>query len=100
MSGIDIILPIYNAFDDLVRCVDSVLRNTDGDYRLLLINDASPDVRIAPFVAQVAERNSHVSVSTNDRNLGFIGTVNRGFAETRGDVFLINSDTIVTRGML
>ena len=100
MSGIDIILPIYNAFDDLVRCVDSVLRNTDGDYRLLLINDASPDVRIAPFVAQVAERNSHVSVSTNDRNLGFIGTVNRGFAETRGDVVLLNSDTIVTRGWL
>jgi GT2 family glycosyltransferase len=100
MTGIDIILPIYNAFDDLVRCVDSVLRNADGDYRLLLINDASPDVRIAPFIAQVAERRAHVTVSTNERNLGFIGTVNRGFAESEGNVILLNSDTIVTRGWL
>jgi GT2 family glycosyltransferase len=34
------------------------------------------------------------------RNLGFIGTVNRGFAETSGDVVLLNSDTIVTHGWL
>lgn len=100
MSSVDIILPIYNAFDDLVRCVDSVLRDTDRDYRLLLINDASTDVRIAPFVAQLAERHQHVSLSTNERNLGFIGTVNRGFSETTGDVILLNSDTIVTRGWL
>jgi glycosyltransferase involved in cell wall biosynthesis len=37
---------------------------------------------------------------TNARNLGFIGAVNRGFDETTGDVVLLNSDTIVTRGWL
>jgi GT2 family glycosyltransferase len=97
---VDIILPIYNAFDDLVRCIDSVLSNTDGEYRLLLLNDASPDGRIAPFLAQLAERHPHIRVATNPRNLGFIGTVNRGFDETDGDVILLNSDTIVTRGWL
>jgi GT2 family glycosyltransferase/glycosyltransferase involved in cell wall biosynthesis len=98
--SIDIILPIYNAFDDLVRCIDSVLHCTEGEYRLLLINDASPDVRIAPFLARLAEQHGHVRVATNARNLGFIGTVNRGFAETAGDVVLLNSDTVVTRGWL
>ena len=39
-------------------------------------------------------------VLTNEQNRGFIGTVNRGFAETEGDVVLLNSDTIVTRGWL
>src|SRR5690349_22224513 len=98
--AVDIVLPIYNAFDDLVRCIDSVLSNTDGDYRLLLLNDASPDGRIAPFLAQLADRHEHIRVGANARNLGFIGTVNRGFAETDGDVILLNSDTIVTRGWL
>jgi len=98
---IDIILPIYNAFDDLIRCIDSVLHCTAGDdYRLLLINDASPDVRIAPFLAQLAAQHRHMRVLANPRNLGFIGTVNRGFAETPGDVILLNSDTILTRGWL
>ena len=97
---IDVVLPIYNAFDDLVRCIDSVIHCTGPGYRLLLINDASPDVRIAPLLTQIAEQHGHVRVLTNSRNLGFIGTVNRGFAETNGDVVLLNSDTIVTRGWL
>jgi glycosyltransferase involved in cell wall biosynthesis len=57
---VDVVLPIYNAFDDLVRCIDSVVHCTDGDYRLLLINDASPDVRIAPFLSQIAVQHPHV----------------------------------------
>jgi GT2 family glycosyltransferase len=72
----------------------------DGEYRLLLINDASPDVRIAPLLSQLALQHAHISVATNARNLGFIGTVNRGFSETAGDVVLLNSDAIVTRGWL
>ncbi|MBK8742499.1 MAG: glycosyltransferase [Betaproteobacteria bacterium] len=98
--SIDVIIPIYNAHDDLVRCLASVLERTTGEYRLLLIDDASPDARIAPLLQGLAARDSRIRVSTNARNLGFIGTVNRGFDETTGDVILLNSDTIVTRGWL
>lgn len=98
--SIDVIIPIYNAFDDLVRCVDSVFRCTSGEYRLLLINDASPDDRIAPLLVNLEAQDARIRVLTNPRNLGFIGTVNRGFGETAGDVVLLNSDTIVTHGWL
>ena len=98
--SIDVIIPIYNAHDDLVRCIASVLRCTTGEYRLLLINDASPDDRIAPLLDRLEAQHPRIRVVTNPRNLGFIGTVNRGFGETVGDVVLLNSDTIVTRGWL
>lgn len=98
--SVDVIIPIYNAHDDLVRCIDSVLRCTDGDYRLLLINDASPDDRIAPLLDRLEAQQPRIRVVTNLHNLGFIGTVNRGFGETVGDVVLLNSDTIVTHGWL
>ncbi len=98
--SIDVIIPIYNAHDDLVRCIDSVLRCTTGDYRLLLINDASPDDRIAPLLDKLEAQHPRIRVVTNLRNLGFIGTVNRGFGETAGDVVLLNSDTIVTHAWL
>ena len=55
--SIDVIIPIYNAHDDLVRCIDSVLRCTIGEYRLLLINDASPDERIAPLLDWLKRNN-------------------------------------------
>ena len=28
-QGIDIIIPVYNAFDDLVKCIDSIKAHTD-----------------------------------------------------------------------
>ena len=97
---LDIIIPIYNAHDDLIRCVDSVLARSTGDWRLLLINDGSPDSRIAPLVAQLAGSHPGIRALTNEQNRGFIGTVNRGFGESDADVVLLNSDTIVTSGWL
>jgi GT2 family glycosyltransferase/glycosyltransferase involved in cell wall biosynthesis len=81
--------------------VDSVLAHTAGTYRLLLIDDASPDPAIRGYFAALAARGlSHVVLLANERNLGFTGTANRGMRESRGDVVLLNSDTIVTPGWL
>ena len=44
---IDIIIPVYNAYDDLQRCLDSVLRTAASPCRLILLDDCSPDSRIA-----------------------------------------------------
>ncbi|MEO8132712.1 MAG: glycosyltransferase [Betaproteobacteria bacterium] len=97
---IDVVIPIYNAHDDLVRCIDSFLRCTREDHRLLLINDASTDERIASLLVRLKDEHPHFRVLTNPRNLGFIGTVNRCFGDTQGDVILLNSDTLVTSGWL
>lgn len=98
---IDVVIPIYNAHDDLVRCVDSVLRWTSTEeYRLLLIDDGSTDDRIAPLLVRLQAGHAYIRVLTNADNLGFIRTVNRCFAETQNDVVLLNSDTLVTNGWL
>ncbi len=101
---VDIVVPVYGACDDLVRCVDSVLAHTRGGYRLLLIDDASPDPRIAAyFDALAARRLPQLVLLANPVNLGFTGTVNRGIAvggPAGGDVVLLNSDAVVTEGWL
>ncbi|HEX4885500.1 MAG TPA: glycosyltransferase [Casimicrobiaceae bacterium] len=98
---IDVVIPVYNAPDDLAACVASVLAHTRGDYELVLIDDASPDPRVRAVFAQIAERHlPHVVLLANERNLGFTGTANRGMTRTRRDVVLLNSDTIVTAGWL
>jgi GT2 family glycosyltransferase len=101
-SGIvDVVVPVYNAAADLEKCVDSVLAHTAGAYRLVLIDDASPDPAIRAYFDALAARGlPHVLLRANERNLGFTGTANRGMLEARGDVVLLNSDAIVTDGWL
>ena len=100
---VDIVVPVYNAAADLGRCVESVLAHTTGDWRLLLIDDASTDPAIASYFALLESRKlPRVRLLANASNLGFTLTANRGIAEARpgADVVLLNSDTVVTRGWL
>ena len=100
---IDIVVPVYNAAGDLARCVDSVLEHSTGDWRLLLIDDASPDLAIRAYFSGLrARRLPQVELSANPTNLGFTQTANRGIAQARAgaDVVLLNSDTVVSRGWL
>lgn len=94
---IDIIIPIFNAYDDLVLCMRSIRKYTDlTTDRIVLINDCSTDARIRPYLETQAEEN--VLVINNEENRGFSNNVNRGFQLTADrDVLLLNSDTIVTK---
>ena len=94
--SVTIIIPIYNAVEDVIVCIERLLRHTPPIVRILLINDASTDPRIAEILEK-ADRERCVTVLTNPSNLGFTRTVNRGIRETgRDDVVLLNSDTRVT----
>ena len=98
---VDVVVPVYNAPDDVRRCVDSVLAHTPAGYRLVLIDDASPDPGVARVFADLASRAlPHLTLLVNERNLGFTGTANRGMGLSRRDVVLLNSDTVVTDGWL
>ena len=100
-ATVDVVVPIYNAPDDLRLCIDAVLEHTHGDYELVLIDDASPDPRVREVLAEVALRGlPNVTVLANERNLGFTGTANRGMTRNDRDVVLLNSDAIATAGWL
>ena len=103
-SAVDVVVPVYNAPEDLARCVDSVLACTQGDYRLMLIDDASPDPAIGRIFDDLARRDlRQLVLMRNERNRGFTGTANRGMmhgSDGGHDVVLLNSDTVVTRGWL
>jgi GT2 family glycosyltransferase/glycosyltransferase involved in cell wall biosynthesis len=101
VPAVDVVVPVYNAPGDVETCIDAVLEHTGGDYRLIVLDDASPDPRIGELLrALEARRLPHVSVLRNERNLGFTGTANRGMGMSRADVVLLNSDAIPGPGWL
>jgi GT2 family glycosyltransferase len=100
--GIDVIVPVYGGAEVLRRCLSSVLDCPQQvSYRLVIINDASPDPEIQKYLEAVAAEHEHVLLLENPQNLGFVGTVNRGMSlGTENDVVLLNSDTEVANDWL
>lgn len=92
---ISIIIPIYNAFEDTSKCIESVLKHTKIPYELILIDDCSPDKRINALLDKM-EKNPVIRIIRNNQNKGFVKTINIGIKSTKGDVVILNSDTIVT----
>lgn len=100
---LSIILPVYNAPDDVAVCLDSLERHFFGKNReLLILDDASgPETAalLASFVRRLEARAADgpaVRLLTQPENRGYLSNVNLGLAEARGGVIvLLNSDTAV-----
>jgi GT2 family glycosyltransferase len=85
----------------LAACLDSLFRNTPPESEVLLIDDASDDPAIQPLLRRwLGRAGAALRVELQTDNIGFVGTANRGMRMTRGDVVLLNSDTLPTPGWL
>lgn len=97
-----IIMPVYNAFELLTEALERVDRHTDVPWHLVVIEDASPDERVRPWLRDwAADRADRVTLLLNNQNQGFVGSVNRGLAmaaQRGGPVILLNSDALVPQG--
>lgn len=99
---VTVIVPVYADYDVTVACVDRIRREVEhsGQHRLIIVNDATPDERIAEYINRV-RTSDRLTVLVNEFNMGFVGSVNRAIASIpNGDVILLNSDTIVPAGFI
>lgn len=90
-NEVDIIIPVYNGYKFLEKLLSSVTR-TKMKYRLILINDKSPDERVLEYLEKYAKGKSNVLLLNNEENKGFVQTVNRGFGVGTNHVALVNTD--------
>lgn len=96
-----IIIPVFNAFEQLQACLDSITRTMSPDTRVLLIDDASTDPRVQPLLQSwVYEAKPARQLLVHTENQGFVATANHGMGVAETDVVLLNSDTEVTTGWL
>jgi len=90
-AGVTVVVPVFNAPDQLAACLRALRATVAFGYRVILIDDASDDPRTREVLARAA---GGWTVLTNPRNRGFVATANRGIeAADPDDVVLLNSDT-------
>ena len=93
---VDVVVPVYGGEDVTLRCLCSILASVNQTpYRLLVINDASPEPDLATAVRALAGRFAF-DLHEHDANRGFVATANEGMAaDSSRDVVLLNSDAEV-----
>jgi GT2 family glycosyltransferase len=101
MTPISVVIPVYNAPEELERCLASVYSTVPGDTEVVVIDDASTDPSTAAVLRRWQEKTpGGWRFLANTENQGFVGTANRGMELTQNDIVLLNSDTEVTPGWL
>jgi glycosyltransferase involved in cell wall biosynthesis/GT2 family glycosyltransferase len=101
VQPVDIVIPVYGGLQVLVHCLSSVQARTTWPYRLIIVDDASPDDATKKWLAEWAKVNPEHTVLFNKKNRGFAATVNRGMeAGENPYICVLNSDVIVTQGWL
>lgn len=82
MAQLSIIVPIYNVEKYLAKCIESILKQTYGDFELILINDGSPD-NCHEIMEHYAKLDSRI-VAINQQNKGVSAARNTGLKNATG----------------
>jgi len=95
-----VIVPVFNSYDEVVRCYQAFFRHTPASVPLLVVDDKGWDRRPFTVLSELfvgAEPPVHdVVVLEQMLNKGFLLTMNDAFAAAApADVVILNSDVIV-----
>ncbi|WP_318153107.1 glycosyltransferase family 2 protein [Metabacillus arenae] len=91
-----IIILTRNGLNLTKLCIESILKNTEPNYELIFIDNASNDGTV-----QYLKNVKNSLIITNKENKGFSGGCNQGLKIASGKfIVLLNNDTIVPREWL
>ena len=80
-----VLLPVYNGGEFLHVAIESVLKQDDPDFELLLIDDCSTD-QSAQVIRRYAASDGRIRPIYHRQNAGLAATLNEGLREARGDL--------------
>ena len=90
LPGVSVIIPAYNAGDDLDRCLEAVLKSDCALVECIVVDDASTEAS----TAEIARRHGATLV-TMDEQGGPGKARNRGAELARGDVLMFTDADVV-----
>jgi len=80
VKPVTVLMPVFNGAPFLAGAISAVLRQSFGEFELLVVDDGSTDG--SPGIAR-SFRDPRIRILENGGNLGIVRTLNRGLAEAR-----------------
>ena len=88
---ISIISPVFNTGKYIKQCIQSVLKQTYGDWELIFVIDASPDNSL-DIIKLFAQQDERIKFIVNEHNLGVSKTRFKGLEIAKGE-FIMHLDS-------
>ncbi len=100
-AKIDIIIPVHDAIEHLVKCIDSIyIARTSLLGRIIIVDDCSTSESTS-WMQDLAKRSSYVLYLRTPKRFGFSNALSYGISESTTSRFVaLNSDCIVGEGWL
>jgi GT2 family glycosyltransferase/glycosyltransferase involved in cell wall biosynthesis len=100
-AGVDVVVCVRDAPEDVHTCLWSLLHSSTRPFHLIVVDDGS-DPQTAAMLERLAEREPEIELIRNDGpRHGYTIAANIGLrASTGAHVVLLNSDTVVSPGWL
>ncbi|MBQ7907238.1 MAG: glycosyltransferase [Clostridia bacterium] len=99
MWKVSVVVPIYNAEEYLVRCLDSIANQTLSDIEVICVNDGSSDSSLEIINSYV--NNDPRFKLLDKKNSGYGDTMNRGFDMAQGEYLsIVEADDFIEPNML
>ena len=76
-SLLTVVLPVYNAQEFVRPSVESILDQTYTDFDFIIIDNCSTDASF-DILREYVEKDDRVCLHRNDRNMGFVYSLNKG----------------------
>lgn len=93
IPGLSVVVPTYNAARYVREALQSILEQEHTDFELIVIDDGSTDD--TPALLAPLAGDPRVRLLRNERNMGLIATLHRGYAECRAPLIArMDSDDI------
>jgi GT2 family glycosyltransferase/glycosyltransferase involved in cell wall biosynthesis len=96
-ATVDVIVPVYGAYTETQRCIESLLRSGNSvQCEIIVVDDGNHDSKLLELLGSHAQR-GQITLLRSPENMGFPNAVNLGMAlHPDRDVVLLNSDTRVS----
>lgn len=97
---LDIGIASFENADRLRTTIDRIIEHSVTDWRLLIVDNASPDPEVRKVIDSAAARTNRVVPRYRDTNIGYAGAVNEilQWAETDNIAYCDNDCSILTHG--
>ncbi|MEM9011018.1 MAG: glycosyltransferase [Pseudomonadota bacterium] len=96
-KGVDVVVCVHNAPEDVGRCLAALERTDDpaGGLRIILVDDGS-ETETAELLRSFTARVAGTELIRLNRPAGYTVAANQGLRRSRGEIaVLLNSDTVV-----
>lgn len=91
MKKVSIVLPVYNGEENVGKAIESILKQEDVLFELIVVNDCSTD-RTREIIEKYAREDERIKIINNEKNMKLPSSLNIGFEYATGEYWTWTSD--------